>query len=53
MHDVSPRISRKFFLLGTADKKREYRGMLMKPQAVVSQIREAMTQVSKADPRTD
>ena len=46
MPDGSPAHITQVFLLGTdGQKKREYRGMLMKPQAVVSQIREAMTQV--------
>src|SRR5712692_4922225 len=42
--DGSPAHITQVFLLGTdGQKKREYRGMLMKPQNVVSQIREAMT----------
>ena len=46
MPDGSPAHITQVFLLGTdGQKKREYRGMLMKPQAVVSQIREAMTAV--------
>ena len=46
MPDGSPAHITQVFLLGTdGQKKREYRGMLMKPQAVVSQIRDAMTQV--------
>jgi len=46
MPDGSPAHITQVFLLGTdGQKKREYRGMLMKPQAVVSQIREAMTPV--------
>ena len=45
MPDGSPAHITQVFLLGTdGQKKREYRGMLMKPQAVVSQIRDAMTQ---------
>ena len=45
MPDGSPAHITQVFLLGTdGQKKREYRGMLMKPQAVVSEIREAMTQ---------
>jgi protein SCO1/2 len=44
MPDGSPAHITQVFLLGTdGQKKREYRGMLMKPQAVVSQIRDAMT----------
>jgi protein SCO1/2 len=44
MPDGSPAHITQVFLLGTdGQQKREYRGMLMKPQAVVSQIREAMT----------
>src|SRR6266852_5985687 len=44
MPDGSPAHITQVFLLGTdGQKKREYRGMLMKPQNVVSQIREAMT----------
>jgi protein SCO1 len=46
MPDGSPAHITQVFLLGTdGQKKREYRGMLMKPQAVVSQIRDAMTPV--------
>jgi protein SCO1/2 len=46
MPDGSPAHITQVFLLGTdGQKKREYRGMLMKPQAVVLQIRDAMTQV--------
>jgi protein SCO1/2 len=46
MPDGSPAHITQVFLLGTdGQKKREYRGMLMKPQAVVSQIRDAMTSV--------
>ena len=46
MPDGSPAHITQVFLLGTdGQQKREYRGMLMKPQAVVSQIREAMTPV--------
>ncbi len=46
MPDGSPAHITQVFLLGTdGQKKREYRGMLMKPQAVVSQIRDAMTRV--------
>lgn len=42
--DGSPAHITQVFLLGIdGQKKREYHGMLMKPQAVVSQIREAMT----------
>lgn len=44
--DGSPAHITQVFLLGIdGRKKREYHGMLMKPQSVVSQIREAMTQV--------
>jgi hypothetical protein len=46
MPDGSPAHITQVFLLGIdGQKKREYHGMLMKPQSVVSQIREAMTQV--------
>jgi len=46
MPDGSPAHITQVFLLGTdGQKKREYRGMLMKPEAVVSQIRDAMTPV--------
>jgi protein SCO1/2 len=46
MPDGSPAHITQVFLLGIdGQKKREYHGMLMKPQAVVSQIREAMSPV--------
>jgi protein SCO1 len=46
MPDGSPAHITQVFLLGTdGQQKREYRGMLMKPQAVVSQIRDAITEV--------
>jgi protein SCO1/2 len=44
MPDGSPAHITQVFLLGIdGQKKREYLGMLMKPQAVVSEIREEMT----------
>ena len=44
--DGSPAHISQVFLLGVdGQKKREYQGMLMQPQTVVSQIREAMTPV--------
>ena len=46
MPDGSPAHITQVFLLGIdGQKKSEYQGMLMKPQAVVSQIREAMPPV--------
>src|SRR5260370_3846908 len=51
MPDGSPAHITHGFLLGIyGPTKREYQGMLMKPQAVVSQIREAMTQVQGGAP---
>lgn len=46
MPDGSPAHITRVFLLGIdGQKKREYHGMLMKPETVVSQIREAMQPV--------